>query len=262
MAIQSQKFARVLYQGSERYIQLVNDYGRLIEGDLFDSYRVTDETVTLGEVKLLPVTRPRKILALALNYRSHIAGASAMANPQEPKQPEPFWKPPSCLIGHQEPILIPPESGRIDAEGELVAVIGKRCVNVSRQEALGYVFGYTCGNDVSARAWQRGDVQWWRAKGSDTFGPVGPWIVTGLDPGGLELRTRVNGEEKQYTPTCEMIFDVASTIAFISQVVTLEPGDLIFTGTTGVTPEIRAGDVVEVEISGIGILSNPVRQRA
>ncbi|MFQ5878985.1 MAG: fumarylacetoacetate hydrolase family protein [Dehalococcoidia bacterium] len=256
MATQNQKFARLLHQGQERYLLVDDGEGRLVEGDLFDSYRVTNQRVSLSDAQLLPVARSPKVLAMAINYRAHLVQA---ATRPEPTQPEPFWKPPTCLIAHEAPIVIPRDAGRVDAEGELVVVIGQRCRNVTKDEALDYVFGYTCGNDVSARVWQRGDIQWWRGKGADTFGPVGPWVVTGLDPAALELRTRVNGEEKQFTPTSEMIFDVPTTIAFISQAVTLEPGDLIFTGTTGITPTINVGDVVEVEISGIGVLRNPVK---
>jgi 2-keto-4-pentenoate hydratase/2-oxohepta-3-ene-1,7-dioic acid hydratase in catechol pathway len=144
----------------------------------------------------------------------------------------------------------------------LVAVIGRRCRNVSADEALGYVFGYTCGNDVSARHWQRDDIQWWRAKGSDTFCPIGPFIATELDPTNLELRTRLNGEMAQETNTSALIHSTAKLISFASQMVTLEPGDLVFTGTPGVTPKLENGDVVEVEVEGIGVLGNPVVRTA
>jgi 2-keto-4-pentenoate hydratase/2-oxohepta-3-ene-1,7-dioic acid hydratase in catechol pathway len=146
----------------------------------------------------------------------------------------------------------------VDAEGELVAVIGRRCKDVSAGAALDYVFGYTCGNDVSARHWQRDDIQWWRAKGSDTFSPLGPFIVTGLDPANLMLRTRLNGEVVQETDTGAMIHDVPALVGFASRVMTLEPGDVIYSGTPGVTPKLEDGDLVEVEIGGVGTLSNPV----
>jgi 2-keto-4-pentenoate hydratase/2-oxohepta-3-ene-1,7-dioic acid hydratase in catechol pathway len=146
----------------------------------------------------------------------------------------------------------------VDAEGELVAVIGRTCRNVPPEEAPGYVFGYTCGNDVSARHWQRDDIQWWRAKGADTFCPVGPFIATDLDPANLVLRTRLNGEVAQETNTSAMIHSTAKLISFASRVMTLEAGDLLFTGTPGVTPKLEHGDVVEVEIEGIGTLRNDV----
>jgi 2-keto-4-pentenoate hydratase/2-oxohepta-3-ene-1,7-dioic acid hydratase in catechol pathway len=148
----------------------------------------------------------------------------------------------------------------VDYEGELVAVIGRRCRRVSPWEALDYVFGYTCGNDVSARSWQRGDLQWWRAKGADTFAPIGPWLVTGIDPSALELRTLLNGREVQRGNTSELIYDVAQLISHASQAMTLEPGDLVFTGTPGETGPLSPGDVVEVAVEGVGVLRNPVVQ--
>jgi 2-keto-4-pentenoate hydratase/2-oxohepta-3-ene-1,7-dioic acid hydratase in catechol pathway len=200
---------------------------------------------------LAPV-RPSKILAVALNYRSHLGQGSP------PSNPELFFKPPSALIGPEEAIVLPPTAGRVDYEGELVAVIGRRARHLRPDEALTYVLGYTCGNDVSARDWQQGDVQWWRAKGCDTFAPLGPWIATNLDPTNLELQTRVNGEVVQRTNTSLLIHNVARLVSFASQVMTLEPGDLLFTGTPGTTAPLKPGDVVEVEIDGIGILRNHV----
>ncbi len=140
-----------------------------------------------------------------------------------------------------------------------MAVIGRQARGVDPDQALDYVLGYTCGNDVSARDWQQGDLQWWRAKGCDTFAPLGPWIATDLDPTGLELRTRVNGREVQSTSTSLLIHSVAHLISFASQVMTLEPGDLVFSGTPGTTSPLQKDDVVEIEISGIGVLRNPVQ---
>jgi 2-keto-4-pentenoate hydratase/2-oxohepta-3-ene-1,7-dioic acid hydratase in catechol pathway len=162
------------------------------------------------------------------------------------------------VVGPDDAIALPREAGRVDYEGELVALIGRLCRSVSVEEALDYVFGYTCGNDVSARQWQRGDLQWWRAKGSDTFSPIGPFIATDLDPADLELRTRLNGREVQTTNTGALIHSVAALVSFASRAMTLEPGDLVFTGTPGETGDLSDGDVVEVEISGIGVLHNPV----
>ena len=158
-------------------------------------------------------------------------------------------------------MVLPPDSQRVDMEAELVAVIGKNAKNVSEADALDYVFGYTCGNDVSEREWQNssgGDIQWWRAKSSDTFSPIGPVIETDLDPTDVRIRGRVNGAEGQSCHTSEMIFNVVQAISFISKYVTLEPGDLIFTGTAGAPPTLKSGDVTEVEIAGIGTLTNPV----
>jgi len=158
--------------------------------------------------------------------------------------------------------VLPKDAGRVDHEGELVVVIGKRAKDVSLEEALDYVLGYTCGNDVSARDWQRNDRQYWRAKGSDTFAPMGPWIVTGLDPSDLKLDVRLNGEVVQSTSTALLIHDIPHIISFATRVMTLEPGDAIYTGTPGTTQALKAGDVVEVEIEGIGTLRNPVTAEA
>ena len=157
----------------------------------------------LSSVTLLAPLKPTKVHAVALNYCSHLRDRTELPVPGM------FLEPTSCIVGPDDPIILPADAGSIDYEGELVAVIGKTCRNVSEADALDYVFGYTCGNDVSARDWQRDDRQWWRAKGADTFGPIGPWIVTDLDPARLHLVTRVNGEVKQETTTDLLIFSVA-----------------------------------------------------
>jgi 2-keto-4-pentenoate hydratase/2-oxohepta-3-ene-1,7-dioic acid hydratase in catechol pathway len=232
----------------------------VIEGDILAPGRPTGERRLLAQVRLLaPVPRPGKILAAAVNYQSHAAGASAITKTEEPPaSPQLFLKPSSSVIGPEEAIVLPNGARRVDAEGELVAVIGRVCRSVDVESALDYVLGYTCGNDVSARHWQRDDLQWWRAKGSDTFSPIGPAVDTELNPGDVELRTLVNGEEKQRTTTSALIHSVAALISFASQVCTLEPGDLVFTGTPGETPRLSDGDVVEVAIAGIGVLRNGV----
>jgi len=239
---------------------LEGDRIRVIDGDILGNGSPTGDTVLLSEVTFLaPVPRPGKILAAAVNYQSHAPGASVITKQDEPPAlPQLFLKPSSSVIGPEEKIVLPVEARRVDAEGELVAVIGRACRSVGEDEALDYVFGYTCGNDVSARHWQRDDLQWWRAKGADTFSPIGPVIATGLDPANLELRTRVNGEERQATNTSALVHSVAALVSFASQVCTLEPGDLVFTGTPGETPTLKDGDVVEVEIEGLGVLRNPV----
>ena len=222
------------------------------------------EALPLDSVRLLaPLARPGKLLAAAVNYPSHVAGSQAMTGLSEaPKQPELFLKPSSSIIGPEEAIVLHRDSGRVDYEGELVAVVGRRCRGVSAEQALAYVFGYTCGNDVSARHWQRDDLQWWRAKGSYTFSPIGPYIATGLDPAALELRTRLNGREVQAVNTGSLIHGVAALVSCASRVMTLEPGDLVFTGTPGETGRLSEGDAVEVEIGGIGVLRNAVRAEA
>ena len=252
-------FARFQHQGRDSYGLLEAGALRPLDGELFGDHKIGNEAIALSEARLLAPVVPGKILAAAVNYPSHVTSARTVLKQEEaPAIPQLFLKPSSSVIGPEEAILLPEGARRVDAEGELVAVIGRRCGRVSREEALGFVFGYTCGNDVSARHWQRDDLQWWRAKGSDTFSPIGPVIATGLDGARLALRTRVNGEEGQSTNTSLLIHSVAALVSFASQAMTLEPGDLIFTGTPGATPTINDGDVVEVEIEGIGVLRNPV----
>lgn len=258
------KFARVGVpkQGGDRttfephYALVEGDLVRLIEGDLFGDWRATDRTYPLSGVKLLPPTEPKQVFALAGNYRSHLDGEEI---PPKFQIPQIFFKSIGSLVGDGEPIVIPEGTAEVHYEAELVVVIGKRARNVPEAEALDYVFGVTCGNDVSARDWQKNDVQWWRAKGSDTFGPCGPFIVSGIPYNDLQLTLRLNGEVKQQARTSEMIHNVPRIVSFISQHVTLYPGDLIFTGTPGETSAIHSGDVVEVELEHVGVLRNRVR---
>jgi 2-keto-4-pentenoate hydratase/2-oxohepta-3-ene-1,7-dioic acid hydratase in catechol pathway len=253
-------YARIYHDGAESFAVVEGDDLHLLTGNILAEHAKTGETVPLAGAALLAPIKPPKILAAAVNYPSHVPSAKAVLDNKDeaPAVPQLFLKPPSSVVGPGDTIVIPRDARRVDAEGELVAVIGRACRDVSPDEALGYVFGYTCGNDVSARHWQRDDIQWWRAKGSDTFSPIGPFIATGMDPANLELRTRLNGEIAQETITRALIHSTADLISFASQVMTLEPEDLVFTGTPGVTPKLEDGDVVEVEIEGIGVLRNPV----
>ncbi|HUA82752.1 MAG TPA: fumarylacetoacetate hydrolase family protein [Bryobacteraceae bacterium] len=213
------------------------------------------ETHQLADLTLLPPCVPAKILAVGLNYRSHLGSRPAPANP------EIFYKPVSCLQSPGGPIVIPPGAANVHYEGELVLVIGRRTRHASLEEAARSIFGVTCGNDVSDRDWQNGaakDLQWWRAKGADTFGPLGPAIVTGLDFSDLLLTTRLNGETVQQQRTSDLLFPAPAIVSYISRWVTLEPGDIIYSGTPGSTRKMNPGDLVEVEIEGVGILRNPV----
>ena len=215
------------------------------------------EQLRRNEVRVLAPCEPRQIFAVGLNYKSHLGDRKA------PRDPEIFYKPVSALLDPEEPIRIPPEAVDAHFEGELVAIIGRPLKRASHREAGAAIFGFTCGNDVSDRAWQRGpekDLQWWRAKGCDTFAPLGPAAVTGLDPAACQLTTRVNGETLQNQTTADLLFDVATLASWISQWVTIAPGDIIYTGTPGNTRRLRAGDVVEVEIAGIGVLRNSVEE--
>jgi 2-keto-4-pentenoate hydratase/2-oxohepta-3-ene-1,7-dioic acid hydratase in catechol pathway len=234
------------------------DTVRQLAGDLFANPRETGARHKLNEVKLLhPIAAPSKILALAGNYQSHLGSAAPRANP------EPFYKPPSCLQNPEDPIVIPPGAKDVHFECELVIVIGKKSTRATAAEAGDCIFGVTCGNDVSDRIWQNHpktkDVQWWRAKGADTFGPTGPVIARGIDYRNLNIQTRLNGKVMQQDNTAHLVHNCESVVSFISQAVTLYPGDLIFTGTPGTTSPMKPGDVVEVEIEGIGVLRNPVR---
>ncbi|MDP3064244.1 MAG: fumarylacetoacetate hydrolase family protein [Chloroflexota bacterium] len=232
-----------------------------LRGNLFGRYHTTGTRYRLSDVKLLPPTQPTQIWCPGLNFLDHLATSAAVGgHATRPEHPEPWHKGVNGLIGHEDYIVIPKDSsGNVHYEGELVAVIGRPCRRVSPSEALGYVLGYTCGNDVSERDWQRGDRYMWRAKGSDTFCPVGPWIETDLDPRSVGMMVRLNGRQVAKANTHDMIFAFANIISHISQQVTLKPGDLVFSGTTGETSAMRPGDVVEVEMEGVGTLRNYVK---
>jgi len=210
----------------------------------------------LSDVRLLPPCWPSKIVGVGRNYREH---ASELGNPV-PAEPLIFLKPPSALAAHGDNIVYPAISARVDFEGELGVVIGRRARLVRPQEAENYIFGYTCVNDVTARDLQRKDGQFTRGKGFDTFCPVGPWIVPRerVDFERLRVRTFVNGEKKQDASVQEMIFPVGAIIAFVTQFMTLEPGDLIASGTPAGVGPLEPGDVVRVEIDGLGVLENRV----
>jgi 2-keto-4-pentenoate hydratase/2-oxohepta-3-ene-1,7-dioic acid hydratase in catechol pathway len=200
---------------------------------------------------------PTKIVGIGQNYRAH-AAEMGKGIPEEPLM---FLKPLSAVIVDGAAIERPAGYERVDFEGELGVVIGKRARRVTREQALDYVEGYTIVNDVTVRDLQKKDGQWTRAKGFDTFCPIGPRTVSGLDPSKLHLTTRVNGVVKQESPTSDLIFDVPTLISFVSQHMTLEPGDIISTGTPSGVGNLNPGDVVEIEISGIGVLRNPVVAR-
>jgi 2-keto-4-pentenoate hydratase/2-oxohepta-3-ene-1,7-dioic acid hydratase in catechol pathway len=226
---------------------------RGIAGTPFEGGKPMGRPLPLAEARLLAPAEPRRVFALGWNYPDHLHGREA------PKEPGVFLKLPSSVIAPEEPIVLPPDAGRVDEEAELVAVIGRPCRNASPREAAECVFGYTCGNDVSARVWQKNDLSWWRAKASDTFAPLGPFLVTGLEPGALTVVGRVNGREVQRCSPRDMFFDVPTLLSWISRSIALEPGDLVYTGTSGSPAALADGDVVEVEIDGIGVLRNPVR---
>jgi 2-keto-4-pentenoate hydratase/2-oxohepta-3-ene-1,7-dioic acid hydratase in catechol pathway len=249
----TRRFVRYEFGGKAHYGEIEGDSVHELSGPYYlAGVRRVGPRRKLAEVRLLVPCEPSKVLAVGLNYKSHLGSREA------PSNPEIFIKTPSCLIPHETPIVLPAGTNNVHYETELVAVIGKRASRVSVAEARGCVFGVTCGNDVSARDWQRADLQWWRAKSSDTFGPLGPWVVTGLDYGKLPLAGRLNGQVKQAQSTADLLFDVPTIVSFISQAMTLLPGDVIYTGTPGQTSAMKSGDVFEVDIEGIGVLRNGV----
>lgn len=245
------RYVRYQHDGKIAYGIVKGNQIAELAGDLFKGPKPTGKTVPLASVKILPVTNPSKVIAVGLNYRSHSGNSGARA-------PSLFAKLPSSLVATNQPIVIPRESGGVHYEGELVVVIGKRAKNVSVADAPKYIFGVTAGNDVSERSWQGSDLQWLRAKASDTFAPAGPYIVTGLNYNDLMVTTRVNGKVMQQESTKMLIHPISKIVSYLSRYVTLEPGDLIYTGTPGRTTTLKAGDVVEVEVQGVGILRNPV----
>ncbi len=235
-----------------------------IEGDLFGSYTVTPNSFDIGDLEILAPTVPSKVIAVGLNYRSHLdmAARDLGTSDEVAQYPGLFAKYPTSIVANGADIVRPADSENLHFEGEMVLVIGKTASNVSVEEAEDYIFGVTVGNDISERDWQAADLQWLRAKASDTFGPVGPFIVNGLDYGNLMVQTRVNGEVRQSASSADLIFDIPTIVSYVSRYVTLFPGDLIFTGTPGTTQAMVPGDIVEVEIEGVGILSNQVVQGA
>ncbi len=225
-----------------------------VRGSPFDEYERGDLQWSLEEVRLLAPVQPRKIIAVGRNYPAHAAEHGA----EVPSIPLIFLKPPTAVIGPGEPIRLPPQSKQVEHEAELAVVIGRRGRWITVEDAPKYIWGYTAANDVTARDLQRRDNQWTRAKGFDTFAPIGPWVDTEFDPTDATVICRVNGEVRQMGSTREMVFSIPQIIAFVSSVMTLEPGDVILTGTPAGVGPIQPGDVVEVEIEGLGVLRNPV----
>jgi 2-keto-4-pentenoate hydratase/2-oxohepta-3-ene-1,7-dioic acid hydratase in catechol pathway len=223
----------------------------------FGTPTFTGRSWPLADVRLLAPILASKVVCIGKNYADHIAEMGGEA----PADPVIFLKPNTAIVGPNVPIRLPVNASPVHFEGELAAVISRPCKDVTAARAAESILGYTIANDVSARDQQKSDGQWTRAKGHDTFCPVGPWIVTDVDPADLELRTEVNGEVKQDSRTSLMIHDVGAIVEWISAVMTLLPGDLILTGTPAGVGPIEDGDIVNITISGIGTLSNPVVRR-
>ena len=221
---------------------------------LVAGYQTTGERIPLKEVKLLAPTIPSKIVCIGKNFADHAAeiGEEVTAEPLI------FFKPSSAIVGHGDAIVIPPQSKQVELEAELCLVIGKLAKNVSEEKALEYLWGVTIANDVTARDLQFGDGQWARSKGFDTFCPLGPWVETEFSPDGQVIESRINGEVRQNVAITEMVHNIPSIISYVSRNMSLLPGDIILTGSPAGISVINSGDLIECEIEGIGILSNPV----
>ena len=226
---------------------------RELQGNVFEgAAKPTGRTVKLAEVKLLPPAEAKKVIAAGLNYRSHIGQASPA------KYVGLFAKFPTTLVGHGADIIYPADATSVHYEAEICVVMGKRAKNITEAQVKDHIFGVTPCNDVSERAWQKNDLQWFRAKAADTFGPMGPALVRGVDYNKLKLIGRHNGKVVQETTTDLLIFSIDNIVSYTSRYITLEPGDVIFTGTPGTTQAMKPGDTFEVEIEGVGVLRNKV----
>ena len=253
-----QKYCRFEAGGVARYGLLRGDVVEELTAAPWTDWNPTGKVHEQSRVRLLAPSEPTKIVCVGRNYHEH---AAELGN-EPPREPLIFLKPPSAVIGPEQSIVCPPMSKRVDHEGELAVVIGRRCRRLQAGEnPRDYVFGYTCVNDVTARDLQKADVQFTRGKGFDTFCPFGPLIETELDVKTSTVETLVNGKRRQHAPFTQMVFSVDVILHWISQVMTLEPGDLVATGTPAGIAALAAGDVVEVIVSGIGTLRNPVAAR-
>ena len=253
------RWIRYSLQGRISYGILEGDRILEVSGDPFAGYERTKVMHELQAVKVeIPVVPPT-FYCVGLNYAEHIREVAAKHGIKAnlPEQPDVGYRAVNALIAHGEPVIIPRDATKVQYEGELVVDIGKRARHLSEAEALGCVLGYTIGNDVSERVWQKSDRTLWRAKNADTFKPMGPWIETHVDLDALETRIRLNGKETLRFATNDMIFGVAKYISTMTRYLTLHPGDMIWMGTDGSSPDLNAGDVVEVEIAGLGTLRNP-----
>jgi 2-keto-4-pentenoate hydratase/2-oxohepta-3-ene-1,7-dioic acid hydratase in catechol pathway len=251
------KYARADYRGRIVMGFIQGDEIKVLDSDLITNPAAapTGERVKLGEVKLLAPCAPTKVAAIGINYRDH---AGEMGH-ELPEDPVIFLKPATSVIGPEDVILRPAQSDRVDYEAECAVVIGKTCKNVKAADASKVIFGYTCCNDVTARDLQKKDGQWTRAKGFDTFCPLGPWIETEFDAGNADVESRLNGRVMQHSNTKYLINSIPRLVEFVSAVMTLLPGDVITTGTPAGIGPMAPGDTIEIEVGGIGILKNSVR---
>lgn len=251
------KFARVKINELPTYVIVRGDKGTILSGDIFGEYSETGAVIDMKGAEYMTPCDPTKIVAVGLNYGDHAREMGL----EIPDFPALFLKPSSSAAAHNGVIIYPPMSKQVDYEAELAIMIGRTASYISEDEAPGYIFGFTCLNDVTARDLQAQDSQWTRAKGFDTFAPIGPVIETELDPDSAEIRLRLNGEVKQRSSTSNFIFKTNRLVSLISQIMTLYPGDIITTGTPSGIGPMKRGDVVQVEIEGIGTLQNTVKEK-
>ena len=252
------KYVRYEHGGAASYGILEGETIHQLNGNVFQSPGRTGVTVALDNVTLLAPSEPEKVVAVGLNYRSHFDQASDL---QPREHPSLFDKHATSVIGHGAQIAYYEDASDLHFEAEMVLIIGKATSNVSAEEAPGHIFAVAPGNDVSEREWQSSDLQWFRAKGADTFGPVGPVMVRGVDYNDLLLQARLNGKVMQSQRTRDMVFDSAALVSYISRYVTLKPGDMIFTGTHGTTAAMQPGDVIEIELENVGVLRNTIGEK-
>jgi 2-keto-4-pentenoate hydratase/2-oxohepta-3-ene-1,7-dioic acid hydratase in catechol pathway len=231
---------------------------RELDGAPWAGGRETGTSVDASDVTLLAPAEPSKVIAVGYNYISHREEMTHEEPRPIPEHPPLFLKLPTSITGPGTDVVYPKDATDLHFEGELVVVIGKKASKVSPGDAADYVFGVTAGNDISERSWQANDLQWLRAKASDTFGPLGPAVVTGLDYLDLRVQTRLNGKTMQDQSSIDQIHDIHAILSFVSQYVTLYPGDVIYTGTPGATAPMKPGDVVEIEVEGVGVLRNRI----
>jgi len=259
-AAASQTIARYRVNGAEHYGRRDGDAFVRLSAPPWRGGAPSGERDRLADARLLAPVRPGKIVCVGLNYRAHVAESQTVipGGAEVPREPLLFLKPPSAVIASGDPVRYPPVVPRLDPEAELAVVIGREARRVPVTQAAACVAGLTCFNDVSARNYQRADGQWTRAKGFDSFAPLGPWIVTGLDPAGRTVECRVNGEMRQRGNTADLLFPIPVLVSHISHIMTLEPGDVIATGTPAGVGPVQVGDRIEVEVEGVGVLVNPV----
>ena len=255
------RWIRYEAEGKVSYGIVEDDEVEEVSGSPFDSYARSGKRLALSSVKLLVPVVPPTFYACGINYTEHVKEAAALLGrePSFPSQPDVGYRANNALIAHEEPIVVPKDATeKVQYEGELVVVIGRKAKHLSEDEASSCILGYTIGNDVSERNWQASDRTMWRSKNTDTFKPMGPWIETDADPDKMRTAVRLNGKTETEFETNNMLFGIATYVSAITRYLTLYPGDVIWMGTDGASKNMKAGDVVEVEISGLGVLRNPV----